>query len=80
MRVLEAFWTKFGVSEKELKSWPVQRVSDYLCVMQIEAALENDGSSTPGGARTPTGAISQADATEMAYQAMRSSSPSSATQ
>ncbi len=75
MRLLEAFWTRYGVTEEQIRRWPPQRVKDYVTVLTIEHALNNE--QKPAGSNTPTGGgrpeMSAADMTEAAYQAMRSS-------
>lgn len=70
---MEEFWTRLGVKEAELRTWPRQRVADYLRIWQIEYALKNEqqaASSSP----QPAGAMSQADATEAAFRAMAAQS------
>lgn len=72
MRLLEAFWTRYGVTEEQIRRWPPQRVRDYITVLTVEHALNSEqkpaGSPTGGGRPE----MSAADMTEAAYQAMRS--------
>jgi hypothetical protein len=66
-RCLEAFWTRFGVDEDRLRTWPRQRIQEYLRIMQVENALKAEPHSAGGQG----GGMSQADATEAAYRAMK---------
>lgn len=71
VKLLEAFWSRLGVSESELRTWPRQKIADYTRVWQIEAALNNSQQASTGGGATGG---SQADATEQAFQQMAAQS------
>lgn len=76
MRVLEAFWTRFGVTEERLQQWPPSRVRDYITVLKIEAAINNEqkpasGRSASGSGHSQQSQMSSAEMTEMAFQAMK---------
>lgn len=83
MRLLEAFWTRFGVNETTLAGWPPHRVKDYITVLiqEGEVSREKQNEKTPGSGARPlaaggNGEVSSADMAEMAYQAMKSGPPS----
>ena len=83
MRLLEAFWTRFGVNEETLASWPPHRIKDYITVLvqEGEVSREKSKEKTPGASRPMAAGgnaeVSATDMAEMAYQAMKSGPPPS---
>ena len=78
MRLLEAFYTRLGVREEQLKKWPDQRLKDYVTVWQLEHALNNDQQKSPAGAgalAARPGEVSSTEMAEMAYNAMKPETP-----
>lgn len=75
MRVLEAFWTRFGITEETLRSWPPARVKDYITVLRLEAAINSEQKPAHGrsaGGNSGSGPqMSSAEMTEMAFNAMK---------
>lgn len=82
MRLLEAFWTRFGINEETLARWPPHRTKDYITVLIQEGEVnrEEQNKKTPGSGPRPmaaggNGEVSATDMAEMAYQAMKSGPP-----
>jgi len=48
-RLQEAFWTRFGVKLDELDNWPLQKVNDFIEIMNIEAQIQKDNSAQASG-------------------------------
>ena len=71
MRMLEAFWTRYGVDEERLAQWPTQRVKDYLTVLHLEHEHESSKQNKPGSAGSGAVGASADDMTELAFKTMK---------
>jgi hypothetical protein len=74
-RFERAFWDRFGVTGRELRTWPRRKVADYAEIMAVEDELEEQRQrqqQSGGGSGAPAGpGPGREQATEAAYQAMK---------